>query len=1075
MQQIADWLEKLGMSEYAELFAKNRIDFSVLPDLTDQDLEKLGVLLGDRRKMLRTIASLKGLDAPIPVATAAPAALRPLDSAERRQVTVMFSDLVGSTALSTRMDPEDLREVISAYQKCVAETVRRFGGFVAKYMGDGVLVYFGYPEAHEDDAERAVRAGLELVAAVNGLKTHAALETRIGIATGLVVVGDLIGSGASQEQAVVGETPNLAARLQSIAEPNGVVIAESTRKLVGSLFELEDFGPKELKGIAGPVRAWAALRPASVESRFEALHTSGLTELVGRDEELELLLRRWSKAKTGEGQVVLLSGEAGIGKSRLTAALLEAIAPEPHTRLRNFCSPQHTDSALYPTIGQIERAAGFTRNDTLQAKLDKLDALLAQSSASADDAALFAEMLSLPNDGRYPALELTPQQRRQRTLEALILQVATLSRQNPVLMIFEDAHWADPTSLELFGRIVDRIPTLRVLLIVTFRPEFQTTWIGRPHVMALTLNRLAQRDIDALIDRVVGNKLLLPSVRQDIIERTDGIPLFVEEMTKAVLEAGSEAAAEHTASAVPSLRLVVPASLHASLMARLDRLGPAKEEAQIAAAIGREFTHALMVAVARKPEAELGSALDRLVAAGLLFRQGLPPHATYLFKHALVQDAAYGTLLRDPRRALHARIVETIESQFREIAENQPELLAHHFGEAGLAGPACDYRMRAGDRAVSRSAYKEAIAHFSVGLKLAEGLPQSIDRMRRELDFLVKLGPALMVARGMGSAEVEDACRRAAEIGETLDDRAAVYKAKWGLWLNANVRRKTALARDRANELVTLAQLSGDGDQLLEAYHCRWSTALFRGDVVATLENSRIGVETYDMARHRHLGQAFGGHDPGVCAHVCHAIGLQESGDREQAQASGAAGVALAEALDHPNSLGHACHNFGVCLQLVGDREATFAAAHRAVALAEKFGLLPWRAGSLLLTGWAIAVGAGIVDAARLIDAELGNATAIGPLPQYFLGLAAEVLLAAGRPADGLAHLDRAIAAIEEHGVGFYLPEIHRLRGECLFSLNRRNKAEALQAFTTARDDARQQGATLFELRASARLAEMSK
>ena len=453
MQQIADWLEKLGMSEYADRFAENRIDFSVLPDLTDQDLEKLGVLLGDRRKMLRAIAKLEALDAPIAVATTTPATPRSVDTAERRQVTVMFSDLVGSTALSARMDPEDLREVISAYQKCVAETVQRFGGFVAKYMGDGVLVYFGYPQAHEDDAERAVRAGLELVAAVGALKTHAPLQTRVGIATGLVVVGDLIGSGASQEQAIVGETPNLAARLQGVAEPNAVVIAESTRKLLGDLFELEDLGAKDLKGIAGPQRAWVALRPSSVESRFEAMHTSGLTELVGREEELELLLRRWSKAKTGEGQVVLLSGEAGIGKSRLTAALLERLATEPHTRLRNFCSPQHTDSAFYPIIGQMVRAAGLARDDKPQAKLDKLDAMLAQSLTSTQDAALFAEMLSLPNDGRYPALDLTPQQRRQRTLEALVIQVMALSRQNPALMIFEDAHWTDPTSLELFGRI----------------------------------------------------------------------------------------------------------------------------------------------------------------------------------------------------------------------------------------------------------------------------------------------------------------------------------------------------------------------------------------------------------------------------------------------------------------------------------------------------------------------------------------------------------------------------------------------------------------------------------------------
>jgi class 3 adenylate cyclase len=455
--------------KYEAAFRENEIDETVLPSLTHEILKELGVTaIGHRLKLLDAIAALRsdasGKTPPVDAATvsSAPSAL-PEDRAERRQVTVMFSDLVGSTALSARMDPEDLRKVISAYQNCVAETVRRFGGFVAKYMGDGVLVYFGYPRAHEDDAERAVRAGLELVAAVGGLKTHAPLQTRVGIATGMVVVGDLIGSGASQEQAIVGETPNLAARLQGIAEPNSVVIAESTRKLAGNLFELEGLGLQDLKGIAGPVRAWTALRPASVESRFDALHSGGLTELVGREEELDLLLRRWSKAKGGEGQVVLLSGEAGIGKSRLTAALLEAVASEPHTRLRNYCSPQHIDSALYPTIIRIEHAAGFTRDDSTQTKLDKLDALLAQSSTSAHDATLFADMLSLPNDGRYPALDLTPQQRRQRTLDALAFQVAALSRQNPLLMIFEDAHWADPTSLELFSRIVDKIPTLRVL------------------------------------------------------------------------------------------------------------------------------------------------------------------------------------------------------------------------------------------------------------------------------------------------------------------------------------------------------------------------------------------------------------------------------------------------------------------------------------------------------------------------------------------------------------------------------------------------------------------------------------
>jgi class 3 adenylate cyclase len=626
---VGTWLRSLGLERYETTFRDNEIDGTVLLSLTAEDLKDLGVgIVGHRRKLLDAISALRAdVTAKPPSPDTVPVTDRTAkDTAERRQVTVMFSDLVGSTALSAHMDPEDLREVISAYQKCVADTVHRFDGFVARYMGDGVLVYFGYPQAHEDDAERAVRAGLELITALTALKSRASLQTRVGIATGLVVVGDLIGSGDTQERSMVGETPNLAARLQGIAGPNMVVICGSTRRLLGNLFELKDLGLRDdLKGVGEATRAWAALRASSVESRFEALHPSDLTALVGREEETELLLRRWSRVKDGEGQVVLISGEPGIGKSRLTADLLESLASEPHTRLRYFCSPQHTDSAFYSIIGQMERAAGLLHDDTSQQKLDKLDALLAQTSTSIDDAALLAEMLSLPNDGRYPALELTPQQRRQKTLEALTAQMETLSRQNPVLMVFEDAHWADPTSLEAFGRVVDRIRTRRVLLLVTFRPEFDAPWAGGSYVTSLIINRLAEHEIGAMIDRIIGNTLLSASIRQDIIERTDGIPLFVEEMTKAVLEAGSETAAARALAAVPSPALAVPASLHASLMARLDRLGsPAKELAQIAAVIGREFSHALLASVVRQPEAELRSALDRLIAAGLLFRRGVP-------------------------------------------------------------------------------------------------------------------------------------------------------------------------------------------------------------------------------------------------------------------------------------------------------------------------------------------------------------------------------------------------------------------------------------------------------------------
>ena len=795
---VVVWLRSLGLGKYEAAFRENEIDETVLPGLTAEDLKDLGVgIVGHRRKILDAIAALRAEDGTkTPSATVAPKTdTIPEDRAERRQVTVMFSDLVGSTALSARMDPEDLREVISAYQKCVADTVGRFGGFVAKFMGDGVLIYFGYPQAHEDDAERAVRAGLELVAAVGGLKTHAALQTRVGIATGLVVVGDLIGSGVSQEQAIVGETPNLAARLQSVAEPNSVVIAESTRKLVGNLFELQDFWTQVLKGISGPVRAWAALRPSSVESRFEAFHVSGLTELIGREEELELLLRRWSKVKAGEGQVVLLSGEAGIGKSRLTAALLELLVTEPHTRLRYFCSPQHTDSALYPIIGQMERAARLTHNDTTQVKLEKLDALLAQTSTSMENAALFADMLSLPNDGRYPTLDPDPQRRRQRTLEALSRQVDVLSRSNPVLMIVEDIHWSDPTSLEAFGRAVNRIASHRVLLIVTFRPEFESPWIGRPHVTFLSINRLAQRDIDVMIDGVVGNKSLPASIRKDIIERTDGIPLFVEEMTKAVLESESEGAAASIAAAVPPTALAVPASLQASLMARLDRLGAAKEVAQIGAAIGREFSHSLLAAVVRKSEAELGPALDRLVAAGLLFRQGVLPYASYLFKHALVQDAAYGTLLREPRRELHARIAETLENQFSEIAENQPELLARHCTEAGLIEKAVSFWGKAGQRSQERSALVEAAEQFKRALDQIAALPGTPALRRGEIKLQVAVIAPLIHVKGYAAPETKAAAERArllieqAEVARRAIRRPAAVVLSPLLLLERELRR----------------------------------------------------------------------------------------------------------------------------------------------------------------------------------------------------------------------------------------------------------------------------------------------
>ena len=614
---VVGWLRGLGLERYAPAFRDNEIDWEVLPKLTSEDLREIGVAaIGHRRKLLDAIAAL---DATVPSAavTAAPSDAPAPTDAERRQLTVMFSDLVGSTALATRFDPEDLRELIRAYHRAVADVVGRFDGFVAKYMGDGVLVYFGYPRAHEDDAERAVRAGLGVIDTVGRLDVKSVkLQARVGIATGLVVVGDLIGEGSAQEQSVVGETPNLAARLQALAEPSAVVIAAATRRLVGDLFDYRDLGTVEVKGIAAPVPAWQILRASGVTSRFEALRGSALTRLVGRDEEIDLLLRRWARAKAGDGQVVLLSGEAGLGKSRLTAALAERLHAEPYLRQRHFCSPYHQDSALYPFIDQLGRAAGFTRDDPPATRLEKLEAVLARAGPPDEDVAFLADLMSLPTSERHPLPNLSPQRKKERTLEALIRQLEGLAHQQPAVMVFEDAHWIDPTSRELLDLTVERVRSLPVLLIVTFRPEFQPQWTGQSQVSMLTLNRLDRHDRTALVAQITGGKALPDDVIDQIVDRTDGVPLFVEELTKSVVESGllrEEADRYVLDGTLPPF--AIPTTLYGSLMSRLDRLASVRRVAQTGAAIGREFSYELLRTVSRLSEDELKAALTRLVAS----------------------------------------------------------------------------------------------------------------------------------------------------------------------------------------------------------------------------------------------------------------------------------------------------------------------------------------------------------------------------------------------------------------------------------------------------------------------------
>ena len=823
------------------------------------------------------------------------------------------------------------------------------------------------------------------------------------------------------------------------------------------------------------MRAWAALRPSSVESRFEALHASGLTALVGREEELELLLRRWSKAKTGEGQVVLLSGEPGIGKSRLTAALLERLTAEPHTRLRYFCSPQHTDSALYPVIGQMERAAGFAHDDTAQTKLDKLDAVLAQTSTSKQDAALFAEMLSLPNDGRYPALKLEPQQRRQKTLEALTAQVEALSRQNPLLMIFEDAHWTDPTSLETFGRVVDRVRSLPVLLIVTFRPEFEPPWIGRPYVAVLTINRLAQHDIEAMIDRVVGNKLIPAGVRKDIIERTDGIPLFVEEMTKAVLEAGTEEEAQRTAATVPSTALAVPASLHASLMARLDRLGAAREVAQIGAAIGREFSHALLGAVISKPEADLGSALERLIDAGLLFRQGVPPHATYLFKHALVQDAAYGTLLREPRRALHARIAETLEGRFADIADTQPELLAHHYTEAKQPEKASPLWQKAGGLALQRMALIEAIAHLNKGMDLIAALSPSVERDGRELDLRTLLGTAWMALKGWAAQEVRDSLFPALGLANSLRRDAALLPILWGLFIHVVCRGRVAESLRWVTQAMNAAETCADPNLLIVGHHAAMSAYFWLGDPIKVQDHADRVLALYNEERHAHLADVLN-NEPKTLSLALSAESAWMLGYPERAVRLCDAAHEEARRRRHPFNLSWALTVGARVFDYLREPDELL----KRVTEADRVGcennmpfvtqcLVPVYSGIGLIRRGQVAEGTALLERGISVWEQSGGRVGNPGLKPVL----AEGMAQAGDLAGALVLIDEVIAQIERPGweERHYYAEALRIKG---WLLTLKDDAEgAERAYIASLDWARRQQAKSWELRTATSYARL--
>jgi class 3 adenylate cyclase/predicted ATPase len=1084
MQQIADWLKKLGMSEYAERFAENDLDMAVLPDLTDQHLKELGVSLGHRLKMLRAIRDLGG-GSVAGTAPASPAAnlssTTPKHetiaaSVERRQLTVMFCDLVGSTALSARLDPEDLRGIMTTYHHCCTKLVERNGGFVAKYMGDGVLAYFGYPQAHEHDAERAVRAGLHLVETVPKLTTVAAvpLQVRIGIATGLVVVGDLIGAGAAQEQAVVGETPNLAARLQALAEPGAVVIAASTRTLTGGLFEYRDLGTLALKGFAENVPAWQVLGAGTAESRFEALRAT-TTPLIGRDEEIDLLMRRWEQAKRGDGQVVLISGEPGIGKSRIVQIALARLSGEPHARLRSFCSPHHQDSALYPTIAGLERAAGFSREDTAEQRLNKLEAMLGEASSDLREAVpLLAALLSIPTGDRYQPLDLSPQKQKEKMLNALLARVESVAAKQPVLIVWEDVHWSDPTSRELLDLTVDRVSSLSVLSIITFRPEFAPPWVGRSHVTLLTLNRLPPRRRVEMIALVTGGKALPIEVTDQISDRTDGVPLFIEELTKAVIESGALIdSGDHYTMAGPLPTPSIPTSLNASLLARLDRLPSAREVAQIAAALGRHFSYEFISAVASMPQQRLDDALSQLVSSELIFQRGTPPNAEYTFKHALVQDAAYNTLLLSRRQQLHGRIVATLENQFPENVAAQPALLAQHCGEGRLAEKAIGYWLKAGQQAMARSAMTEAVTQLRKGLDLLHGVSEGAARQEWELSLQIALGHALIATKGYAAEESGEAFDRARQLCEQLGRPPQLQPVLTGQYVFRLVRAELRQVERHAEEIYRLGHAPNNEYGRFRGLSVTGHARCYLGKFIDARACYEKAIPLWDPM-HRTLA-AGRPEDAYVTSLIHYSRALLYLGHIDQGLLRRDQALTEARRLSSYNVVFARCHSWFGDWAIEGRnaRQTMLQSAEEVMAISSERGFPQWLGHGKVMRGWCLGAAQQAEDGIPLVIQGLSQYSATGAkltMP-FFLMTLAELYGMAARPEEGLNRFAQASELVETTQECWAEAEMHRVRGTLLLSMNEHSAAE--DSYRQALAVARQQSAKLWELRAAASLARL--
>jgi predicted ATPase/class 3 adenylate cyclase len=1075
VQTIAEWLASLGLAEYAQRFAEHHVDVSVLPDLTDQDLIELGLSLGHRRKLLRAIAELDGP----PLAPAeAPAEPVPRDEAERRQLAVMFCDLPGSAALSARLDPEDMWSVFAAYHACVDEVVGRHHGMVARYMDEGVLAYFGYPRAQEDDAEQAVRAGLALVDAVANLKTslEAPLQVRIGIATGTVIVSELVIDDTPAEQAVIGDTPNLAARLQTLAEPGTVLICPQTRQLTGGHFDYGDLGAVALKGWAEPVPVWQVLGASGVASRFEAMHKTKLPQLFGRDEESELLLRRWRYATQGEGRVVVLTGEPGIGKSHIALAFGEQLQSEPHSTLRYFCSAHHTNSALFPFIGQVERAAGFERGDSPTEKWAKLDALVAQSAVDPERVAILANLLALPVDDQFRLQELSPQKRKEKTFAALLAQLEGSAARQPVFITFEDIHWIDPTSLELLAAMVEHVPRLRVLLLLTTRSEFTPPWPSYPHTATIPLTRLDRRAGAALIERVTAGKALPKEVTDEILARTDGIPLFIEELTKTVLESGLLQESDgHYVLERPLPTLAIPTTLHASLMARLDRLAPVRDVAQIGAVAGRDFHYELLHAVAGMPREKLDDALGQLVRSELIFRRGESPHAVYTFKHTLVRDAAYASLLKSRRAHLHAAIANALEQQFPDIVQTQPETLAHHLTEAGLVEKAIGYWLQAGKNAAQRSANIEAIAHLRRGIELTGRLPADKSRDRSELDFQLVLGPCLIATQGPAASTAVATFGRARELCERLGEPPESVQVRFWLATVNVVRGELPQALEAVEDMPSAAEARGNRGALLNVIRGRAMILMFMGRIVEAREELERAIEMFGASEEAdRLAARAAGQDAGVAMLAFAAWVLWILGQVDEAVTRMAAALERADAVQHAHTHAYAWYYASVLHALRGEPAIAQTYAERCLAISEQHGFRQW----LGLAHAIRCVCAAMLDASAGRLDEVKTALDEYQRAGYQLGVTAQfvllcpALLLRNESERALEVIDHGLAIVSHNSERFFEAELYRLKARALL-MRGASDAETETLLQQALHTARSQQAKSLELRAATDLARL--